>query len=296
MLKLTRRILISVLGAVAAITALPQENAYAQSFTPSRFSVEVRGQGPDVILIPGLGSSRDVWAGQVDAIAANHRVHLVQVAGFAGEPVGAPAGEVIAPLVEDLARYIEANGIERPAIVGHSMGGFAGLMLARRHPERVGRVMIVDSLPFFSAMFGPHVTAANVEPQARMMRDQIAAMDDASFAAQQSGGAGRLVKTEARRAEVVAWSQASDRATFAQAMYEVMITDLRAELAQVATPLTVLYAYDPAMGPEAMIDGLYRGSYAGAPNVTFVRVDGAYHFMMFDQPAAFQAAVADFLR
>jgi len=295
-LKLTRRILISALGAIAAIVALPQHEAYAQAFTPSRFSVEVRGQGPDVILIPGLGSSRDVWAGQVEAIAATHRVHLVQVAGFAGQPVGAPAGEVIAPLVEELARYMEANGLERPAIIGHSMGGFSGLMLARRHPESVGRVLIVDSLPFFSAMFGPHVTVANVEPQARMMRDQISALDDASFAAQQAGGVGRLVKTEARRAEVAAWSQASDRATFAQAMYEVMITDLRPELAQVRTPLTVLYAYDPAMGPEAMIDGLYRGSYASAPSVNFVRVDGAYHFVMFDQPDAFQAAVADFLR
>jgi pimeloyl-ACP methyl ester carboxylesterase len=181
-------------------------------------------------------------------------------------------------------------------VIGHSMGGFSGLMLARRDPERVGRVLIVDSLPFFSAMFGPHVTAESVEPQARMMRDQIAAMDDASFAAQQSGGVGRLVKTEARRAEVMAWSQASDRATFAQAMYDVMTTDLRPELAQVRTPLTVVYAYDPAMGSEAMIDGLYRSSYASAANVNFARIDGAYHFVMFDQPAAFQAAVADFLR
>jgi pimeloyl-ACP methyl ester carboxylesterase len=50
------------------------------------------------------------------------------------------------------------------------------------------------------------------------------------------------------------------------------------------------------MGPEAMIDGLYRGQYAPAPHVSFVRVDGSYHFIMLDQPAAFQAAVADFLR
>lgn len=50
------------------------------------------------------------------------------------------------------------------------------------------------------------------------------------------------------------------------------------------------------MGPEAMVDGLYRGSYAGAADVNFVRIDGAFHFVMFDQPEAFQAAVADFLR
>ncbi len=296
MLMFARRTLIFAFGALALAITLPRADAYAQSFAPSRFSVEVSGNGPDVIFIPGLGSSRAVWQTQAEALAATHRVHLVQVAGFAGDPVSAPAGAVITPLVEDLARYIEANTSSLPAIVGHSMGGLTGLMLARAHPERVGRLMIVDSLPFFSAMFGPQATAQNVEPQARMMRDQIARLDDAAFRAQQNAGIGRLMKTETRRADVVDWSLASDRATFAQAMYEVMTTDMRGEVASVRAPITVVYAYDAAMGPEAVIDGLYRGGFASAPNVRFVRIDGAHHFIMFDQPAAFQAAVADFLR
>ncbi len=79
-------------------------------------------------------------------------------------------------------------------------------------------------------------------------------------------------------------------------MYEVMTTDMRPEIASVQTPIRVVYAHDPAMGPEAMIDGLYHGQYAPAPHVSFVRIDGSYHFIMLDQPAAFQAAVADFLR
>lgn len=294
MFEIARKTLIVAVSGLLLSGVL--QPAGAQTFTPSRFTVEVRGQGPDVILIPGLGSSRDVWAAQADALAATHRLHLVQLNGFAGQPVGAPAGQVIQPVVDELARYIETNHLDHPAIIGHSMGGFTGLMLARQHPNDVGRLMIVDSLPFFSAMFGPQATAAGVEPQARGMRDAIAAADDASFTAQQNAGVGRLVKTEARRAEVVAWGVASDRATFAQAMYEVMTTDMRGEVANIQTPITVVYAYDAAMGPEAMIDGLYRGQYAPAPHVNFVRIDGSYHFIMFDQPAAFQAAVADFLR
>jgi len=294
MFSVTRKLVLASMAAFLINTAL--QPADAQTFTPSRFTVEVRGEGPDVILIPGLGSSRDVWAAQADALAATHRLHLVQINGFAGQPVGAPAGQIIQPVVDELARYIEANDIERPAIIGHSMGGLTGLMLARQNSDRVGKLMIVDSLPFFSGMFGPQVTAASVEPQARAMRDQISGMDDAAFLAQQNGGIGRLVKTEDRRAEVVAWSAASDRATFAGAMYEVLTTDMRPELATIATPITVVYAYDAAMGPEAMIDGLYRGQYAPAPNVSFVRIDGSYHFIMLDQPALFQTAVTDFLR
>ena len=270
--------------------------ADAQPMAPTRFSVEVRGNGPDVILIPGLGSSRDVWDVQVAALEGTHRLHLVQVAGFAGEAAPASTGAMIDPLVEELAEYIESYTSGQPSVIGHSMGGLTGLILARRHPERVSRVMIVDSLPFFSAVFGPQATAAGVEPQARMMRDQLIALDAASFAAQQQMGVGRLVKTESYRQTIADWSVASDRTAFAQSMYEVMTTDMRGEVANVQTPLTIVYAYDPAMGPETMIDGLYRGGFGPAPNATFVRIDGSYHFIMVDQPAAFQAAVANFLR
>lgn len=294
MFDITRKLLVGSLAALVISAAVGPSSA--QTFTPSRFTVEVLGQGPDVIFIPGLGSSRDVWAAQADALAATHRLHLVQLNGFAGQPVGAPAGQVVQPVVDELAHYIEANHLDHPAVIGHSMGGFTGLMLARQHPGDVGRLMIVDSLPFFSGMFGPQATAQNVEPQARAMRDAIAAADDATFTAQQNGGIARLMKSEPHRAEVVGWGVASDRATFAQAMYEVMTTDMRPEVANIQTPITVVYAYDATMGPEAMVDGLYRGQYTPAPHVSFVRIDGSYHFIMFDQPAAFQAAVADFLR
>lgn len=294
MFDITRKFFVASLA--AAFVGLAAQPAHAQSFAPSRFTVDVRGEGPDVILIPGLGSSRAVWSAQADALAATHRLHLVQINGFAGQPVGAPAGEVIAPVVEELAQYVEAYTSGRPAIIGHSMGGLTGLMLSRRHPERVGKLMIVDSLPFYSVLFNPAATVATTEPQARMMRDQMSAADDASFAAQQNMFVARLVKTPERRAEVAGWGNASDRATFAQAMYEVMTTDMRGELASVQTPITVVYAADPSIAPDAVIDGLWRGQYATAPNVSFVRIENAYHFVMLDQSAAFQAAVTEFLR
>jgi pimeloyl-ACP methyl ester carboxylesterase len=294
MLTITRNRLISLIGALG-LAALAPLDAHAQDYAPTRFSVEVRGQGPDVILIPGLGSSRAVWTAQAEQLSATHRLHLVQVRGFAGEP-SVSADRVLEPLVADLARYIEVNGLERPAVIGHSMGGLAGLLLARDHGDRIGRLMIVDALPFFSAMFNPQATSAAVEPQARMMRDQLIAMDPAAFAAQQQAGMTRLVRSPERRAEIAAWTVASDRATFARAMYEVMTTDARADVARIQTPLTVVYAYDAAMGPEAMVDGLYRGGYGAASNVRFTRIDGAFHFVMLDQAEAFAGAVSEFLR
>ncbi len=47
-----------------------------------RISVKVEGTGPDVILIPGLASSREVWAGLASTLRQQHRLHLVQVAAL----------------------------------------------------------------------------------------------------------------------------------------------------------------------------------------------------------------------
>ena len=95
---------------------------------------EVIGSGPDVILIPGLTASSAVWRPVVAAVPG-YRYHLIQVAGFAGAPArGNARGEMVAPLADEIARYIAVNHLDHPAVVGHSMGGTLALMIAARHP------------------------------------------------------------------------------------------------------------------------------------------------------------------
>src|SRR5690349_3953604 len=140
---MSRRLLL----AFVAISGLAAAPAGAAPFKPSRISVSVRGSGPDVILIPGLSASRGVWNGTVAAVPG-YRYHLVQVAGFAGTPAaGNSSGPVAAPVADEIAAYIAANRLGRPAIVGHSMGGSIAMMIGARHPEVAGRVMVVDMLP-----------------------------------------------------------------------------------------------------------------------------------------------------
>src|SRR3954463_482521 len=119
-----------------------------------RISVTVRGKGPDVVLIPGLASSSAVWDATAARLEARYRLHVVQVAGFAGSPPHANAqGPIIQPTVDAIDAYIKTNKLKAPRVIGHSLGGMMGLMLALRHPEDTGKLMIVDSLPFFSVLF-----------------------------------------------------------------------------------------------------------------------------------------------
>ncbi|HZG45287.1 MAG TPA: alpha/beta fold hydrolase, partial [Allosphingosinicella sp.] len=145
-------------AALALVSSAPFASAQqAQApvrFSPTRFSVQVRGKGPDVILIPGLTSGPHVWERVVREVPG-YRYHLVHVAGFAGQPArGNAQGAVVAPLVSEISRYIEASGLRRPAVVGHSMGGTVAMMVAARYPDRAGKVMVVDMTPQPTAMYG----------------------------------------------------------------------------------------------------------------------------------------------
>ncbi|MBC7405031.1 MAG: alpha/beta fold hydrolase, partial [Cytophaga sp.] len=151
---ITRRSLLTGLFALSC-SMLSPVTAFAASFTSERISVRAEGKGSDVILIPGLSSSPRVWAEMIKAVP-EHRYHLIHISGFAGQPKGANTdGDVAAPVAEEIARYIESEGLNKPAVIGHSMGGTIGMMLTARHPQMVSKLMVVDMLPFLGAMFGP---------------------------------------------------------------------------------------------------------------------------------------------
>ena len=285
-------------GAAAALPGRAEAQIAdpAPGFTSDRISVEVTGIGPDVVLIPGMASSREVWRATAEALAGNYRLHLVQLSGFAGQPWAHGEGDFWRPAVAEIARYIETAGLERPAIIGHSMGGASGVLLAQERPDLVGRVMSVDSLPYFGALYGPSVTPETAAPMAEQAVRAVLASDDDAFRAGQEALARGMSRDETTRAAMVAWSMASDRQAMGAAMRDLMTTDLRPGLAAMTTPVWAVYAADADGGaPAAMADAMWAREYADLPDVRLERVDGARHFIMADQPEAFMALVRAFL-
>ncbi|MFM9865302.1 MAG: alpha/beta fold hydrolase [Micropepsaceae bacterium] len=272
--------------------------AQASGLAPMRFTVTVEGQGPDVIMIPGLASSADVWRPAAEKLKARYRVHLIQVSGFAGTPARANAsGPMLVPLRDEIIAYIRANKLDRPTIVGHSLGGLMALMIADAANDAAGRLVIVDALPFYGMLMGPTATVESVTPAAAQMRDKVKAQSPADYAAGQTKTMAILVKSKGPTSDAATKaSQTSDPAVVAQAMYEDFITDMRPRLGSIKAPTLVLYAYDPSMGiPQPAMDGLYQSAYAAMPSKKLVRIDGSYHFIQIDQPEAFERELAAFL-
>jgi len=262
-----------------------------------RITVTVRGKGPDVVLIPGLTCSSAVWDATAKRLEGTYRLHIVQVAGFAGLPAQANAnGAILQPTVDALDAYIKTNHLRAPKVIGHSFGGLMGMMLAIQHPEDVGKLMVVDALPFFSVLFGAN-NAADVKPQAAAMRDNILAETQDAYAQGEREFLPALVKSPEGLKAATAWAVASDKSVVARAMYEDMTTDIRPELHKIRAPVTMLYPWDPATGmTQAAVDGLYQKNFAPLPDKTMVRIDGSFHFIMLDQPGLFATQVDLFLK
>lgn len=276
--------------------ARAQSEPTAPAFLSDRLSVEVLGQGPDVIFLPGFASSREVWRAQAERLAVTHRVHLVQLSGFAAQPWVHGDGPFLQPAIDGLAAYIRQAGLQQPAVIGHSMGGLTALMLAQQHPDLVDRVMSVDSLPFFSALYGPTTTAETVRPFADQAAAMMLSADVDSFRAGQAMGAAGMARDPATQAAMVEWAVASDRQALAAAMREVMTTDVRPQLAAMTTPVWAVYAADEDGGaPAALADAMWTREYAGLPGVHLVRVDGSRHFIMADQPERMAEQIDAFL-
>ena len=258
-----------------------------------RFTVEVVGEGPDVILIPGLSTPREVWGATAERLKWTHRLHLIQLRGFGDAPGPNATGPVLRPFVDDLAGYIRDARLDRPAIVGHSMGGLAALMLASERPTLAGRLVIVDSLPFIGTLFSPDATVVSIRPQAEGMRAMMMAAADKPDlrAAQVKGTAGALAKMEGAREAVARWTLASDPAVSAQAMVDDMGTDVRGDLRRLSVPVTVIVPTDESVRPAAQTEAFYRAQYAGVPRLMVVPVTDSAHFVMLDQPAAFTEAL-----
>ncbi len=291
-----RNILRGIVGSSLLWSAGPGVRAQTP-FRSQRIAVSTRGRGDDVILIPGLASTAEVWSGVADRLAGRRRLHLISVRGFGDLAAGANAsGAVMGSIAAEVRRYIAEQGLERPAVIGHSMGGQIGLRAAADAGNRIGRLMVVDSSPFFPALISPQATASDIEPIAQLAYQAIQFLGDAGLRAQ-----GRQLGLELGGATDAVFGsmgwQGGDRRVLAQSLYEVMTVDLRRRLPDITAPVTVVYGWSADQAsPRSRTDSLFRGAYARLRRpAAFVPIQGAEHMVMIDQPTRFMAAVDRFL-
>jgi N-formylmaleamate deformylase len=259
------------------VTPLPIVTPIDEPFQATSFTTTVHGHGRPVILIPGLGCPGSVWDGTV-AHLTNTETHVVQFAGFAGQP--AIAGPLEATARIELAHYIKQNHLDHPVVIGHSLGGFLALWLASSNPELVGPTIIVDAAPAIGNTVDAQV--------AHQMSDGWRVSSPRDFAASVSDFFTPMANDARALAPVIAEVARSDRRAFADAFDELFAMDLRPEVANIRAPVLVV------LSELSPVDEV-RAQTAPISSHEVVVLPGTRHFVFLDDPPAFYDAVDRFL-
>jgi pimeloyl-ACP methyl ester carboxylesterase len=264
----------------------------AETFAPTSFSVRVSGTGRPVVFIPGLTCDGSVWDPTLSHLGGKVQAHVLSLAGFGGRAA------ITAPLLptvrEELARYLRARRLARPILVGHSLGAFLSFWLAATEPDLVAGVVAVDGAPFFPGLGDPTATPARAAEPAGQLRAQIGATPPERLGATMRPFFARMITRPEDLEQLMATSSRSDPRTTADAMYFLMTTDLRAQIAAIRAPVLVLAADDGEL-PREQLARAWEAQIAAVPHHELQLIEGARHFLMYDQPAAFYAALDGFL-
>jgi pimeloyl-ACP methyl ester carboxylesterase len=244
---------------------------------------ESAGSGPPLVILHGLFGSSGNWRGIARELAGTHSVFSVDLRNHGASPWADSMDYV--EMADDVLQLIERLGLDRPTVMGHSMGGKTAMALALRHPRRVGRLIVVDIAPV------PY--ADTLTPFAEAMRsvDVVAA---------------------ASRAEVQRRLQLSvaDRGVVPFLMQNLVTRndhfDWRLNLMGISAAMPQLCTFPSALlgarftGPLKVIAGAgsdYVAQRDGASfrpmfsDIEIEVIDNAGHWVHADQPAAFLASV-----
>ena len=111
-----------------------------------RLKWEVQGNGAPVLLMHGLGYTREGWGPLRGLLARRHRVVSFDNRGI-GESEIPPGPYTVEQLAGDALQVLDEAGVEHAHVVAASLGAFAAQVLASEHPERVDRLVLVGTTP-----------------------------------------------------------------------------------------------------------------------------------------------------
>ena len=247
---------------------------------------EISGEGPPLMLVPGLGGTSSFWAGQVAPLAGHFRVIVHDHRG-AGRSSHSRIDYSVDQMADDALRLMDALGVEAAHFVGHSTGGAIGQTLAQDHPDRVLSLVLSATWagpdPYFRRCF-------------ETRREILAGLGLESY-----GRASMLVLMPSW------WIAANDdavdehaaRRTADNPPIEIMLSridaimafDRRSGLADIEAPTLVICAADDRVTPLHLSDELA----AAIPGARQVVLERGGHFVPVILPGDYNPPVLDFL-
>lgn len=257
------------------------------------FDVKVYGKGQPIILIPGYSCSGEVWNETVGHLKNKYELHVLTLAGFGGvAPIDTP---VLKTVHDAIITYVKEKHLQKPMLIGHSLGAFMSLWVASSQPGLFGKIICVDGVPFISAMMNPALTEDSVRHNPQFDRKAVVAnflaLPDSNYEQNMTRSMLYQVNDRPHAKQIAHWSFLSDRASLGNTIIDISTTDLRQEIANIQSPTLVIGSL---YGNKETSDRVLNEQYKLLPNKTIVVADSK-HFIMYDVPEWFYKQVDTFL-
>jgi pimeloyl-[acyl-carrier protein] methyl ester esterase len=249
--------------------------------------VEIRGAGPDLVLLHGWALHGGMWGPWLDGLARQARLHVLDLPGHGRSAWPAGAGDLAG-----LARAVFPAVPSGAAVLGWSLGGMVALELARQHPRHLRALVLLGTTPKFLA--GPDWDhglrpAVLEEFSAGLAGDYRRTVQN--FLTLQARGDEHALETLRLLRRRLATHGEPDRAALAAGLRILREADLRDSLPRLALPaLVVAGEHDRLTPPEAG-----RALASALPAARFRLVERSGHAPFLSHPAEVLGEVAGFL-
>ena len=242
-----------------------------------------------MLLLHGIGGGQGIWRDTLPALGqAGWHARAIDFPGYGASPGQPTLAAMVGAVADHVADLRRGAGV---VLIGHSMGGMVAQELLATMPEATAQISGLV-LACTSAAFGPD----DGDWQARFIAERLAPLDAglgmAAMAAQVLAG---MVSPQARagaRDDAAAVMAGVAEASYRVALASIVSFDRRAELARIAVPTLMLAGEHDRTAPAALMQRMSQ-RVAGAE---YHCLSGAGHVAHVEQPAAFNAALLDFLQ
>ncbi|WP_046758532.1 alpha/beta fold hydrolase [Kordia jejudonensis] len=242
------------------------------------FQVEIVGKGNPVLLFPGFSCTGDVWDDTVKELSKNYECHIFTFAGFGN--VSAIEMPWLETIKNDLEAYVVRKKLEKPTIIGHSMGGSLALWLASSKSDLYKKLIIVDGLPSIGALMIPDFSSDKVTYDNPFAKQQLA-MEAEPFKQMATQMAAGMTNNKEKQSLISNWMLQADRKTYVYGYVDLMKLDLRESIQNIKIPVTIMAAV--GFYTKKQVEALYIKQYQKLTKKDIIYVEDSAHFIMFDK-------------
>lgn len=237
------------------------------------------------MFVHGWLGSWELWRPTMEALGRTHRCYALDLWGF-GESGKRSSTAVVTSYIDLVAQFLEALGIERAAVIGHSMGGTTALGVAIRYPERISRVGVIGS-PIVGHSLALLLQLAGVSWIGRLTRLLPGALPLGLRMAAPVITRGHRIWAPMVVRDVARTTPES----FFSSISSLRQTDLRPQLERIHVPTLGVYGQrDVIVHPHQ-----YRPLAAGVPQARIEILPRSGHFPMLDEPDTHLTIMRSFL-